>query len=94
MAAAITFDLYAPQPITFSLEDLPELEIELDARPSSGGSPYTGEYQVTPKTNQAVKLETNGKLLQDDVTVLRIPQFEVSNQSGGKTLIIGEEYYG
>lgn len=40
---------------------------------------YEGEYVVTPKV--------------ESDSVLKIPQFEVSNESGGKTLIIGEEYY-
>lgn len=54
---------------------------------------YEGEYSVTPKVASDVVLPTNGKQMQQDVTVLKIPQFEVSNESGGKTLIIGEEYY-
>lgn len=56
---------------------------------------YEGEYVVTPKveSDSVSVLSTNGKQMQQDVTVLKIPQFEVSNESGGKTLIIGEEYY-
>ena len=54
---------------------------------------YEGEYVVTPKVESDSVLSTNGKQMQQDVTVLKIPQFEVSNESGGKTLIIGEEYY-
>lgn len=54
---------------------------------------YEGEYVVTPKVESDSVLPTNGKQMQQDVTVLKIPQFEVSNESGGKTLIIGEEYY-
>lgn len=56
---------------------------------------YEGEYVVTPKveSDSVSVLSTNGKQMRQDVTVLKIPQFEVSNESGGKTLIIGEEYY-
>lgn len=54
---------------------------------------YEGEYVVTPKVESDSVLSTKGKQMQQDVTVLKIPQFEVSNESGGKTLIIGEEYY-
>ena len=54
---------------------------------------YEGEYVVTPKVESDSVLSTNGKQMRQDVTVLKIPQFEVSNESGGKTLIIGEEYY-
>ena len=54
---------------------------------------YEAEYVVTPQVESDSVLSTNGKQMQQDVTVLKIPQFEVSNESGGKTLIIGEEYY-
>lgn len=52
---------------------------------------YWGEYEVTPKVYDEQSLPTSGKLLGRDVLVHKIPQFEVSNGSGGKTLIIGEE---
>lgn len=31
--------------------------------------------------------------MQQDVTIRKIPQYEVSNDSSGYTLIIGDEYY-
>lgn len=52
---------------------------------------YGGEYEVVPKVYTEQTLPTSGKLLGRDVLVHKIPQFEVSNGSGGKTLIIGEE---
>ena len=52
---------------------------------------YDGEYEVVPKVYAEQTLPTSGKLLGRDVLVHKIPQFEVSNNSGGKTLIIGEE---
>ena len=55
---------------------------------------YTGEYEVTPKTYEESVLPTKNKRLTDNVSVKKIPQYEVSNQSGGETLIIGDEYYG
>ena len=55
--------------------------------------PYTGTYTVTPCVDEAVVLNTADKLMKDDVTVEKIPQFEVENEQGGKTLIIGDEYY-
>lgn len=54
---------------------------------------YTGYYDIIPSTYDVQTLETENKLLSDNVTIQRIPQFEVSNVSGGATLIIGEEYY-
>lgn len=53
---------------------------------------YRGEYEVTPKVYDEQSLPTSGKLLGRNVLVHKIPQFEVSNGSGGKTLIIGEEH--
>lgn len=54
---------------------------------------YEGETTVTPKVADETILPTRDKIVKDDITVLKIPQFEVSNTSGGYTLIIGEEYY-
>ena len=54
---------------------------------------YAGETTVTPKVADEIILPTRDKIVKDDITVLKIPQFEVSNESGGYTLIIGEEYY-
>lgn len=73
-------------------------ELVLEAEPAllvyTGGEPYVGGYEVTPKVAQSTVLETANKVLAKDVTVKKIPQFEVSNEADGKTLIIGEEYYG
>ena len=51
---------------------------------------YDGDYIVTPLVNNEVILETNGKLMEDDVTVLRVPYLETANPSGGNTAYIGE----
>ena len=55
---------------------------------------YTGEYSATPKVEEETVLQTEGRKMIKDVTVRKIPQYEVSNQAGGETLIIGDEYYG
>ena len=54
-----------------------------------GGEVYTGEYTVTPKVRQQTILQTQLKVMSDNVTVLQIPDYEVSNPQGGKTFIIG-----
>lgn len=38
-------------------------------------------------------METKDKLMPDDVTVRKIPRYEVSNDCGGVTLIMGDEYF-
>ncbi len=52
------------------------------------GTPYEGEYMVTP-TKQAQVLETRGKVMSDDLTIGCIPYAAVSNEYGGLTVTIG-----
>ena len=60
--------------------------------PSTAGvSLYGGPYEVTPKAWDEQTLETNGKLMADDVTVFRVPYYETSNLFDGKTAYIAEE---
>ena len=54
---------------------------------------YKGETTVTPRTYEETRLETKDKLMPDDVTVRKIPRYEVSNDCGGVTLIMGDEYF-
>ena len=52
---------------------------------------YRGEYEVTPKAHSETILETREKLMADDVTVLKIPYYETSNESGLTVYIAGED---
>lgn len=70
------------------------LDVEPAVTVNSGGDPYLGVYEVTPKLDQETVLKTAKKVLSKDVTVKKIPQYEVSNEAGGTTFIIGEEHYG
>lgn len=56
------------------------------------GEEYSGPYDITPLFSAQV-LPTAKRLMRQDVTVKKIPQYEVSNDYGGYTLIIGDEYY-
>lgn len=49
---------------------------------------YEGGFVVTPSTHEEIVLDTDGKVLAEDVTVLPIPTYEVSN-TYGTTFIIG-----
>lgn len=49
---------------------------------------YDGEYIVIP-TNFIQMLETDKKIMRDDVIVLAVPYTEVDNTYGGVTCIIG-----
>lgn len=55
---------------------------------------YRGEYEITPKINEEVVLDTKGKMLIGNLVINRIPVYKECNQAGGETLIIGGEYYG
>lgn len=54
------------------------------------GEPYTGEYIVTPLVHSDQQLETKGRNMADNVTVKKVPYYEVANPKGGTTIIIGE----
>lgn len=58
-----------------------------EGRPES----YHGEYEVTPKTNTSVTLETKGLLMADDVVISKVPYYETSNIQNGYTVYIGNE---
>lgn len=57
-----------------------------------GAPEYSGPYDITPLFTAQV-LPTAKRLMQQDLTIKKIPQYEVANDSSGYTLIIGEEYY-
>lgn len=52
---------------------------------------FDGPYTVTPLAFSETILETQDKVMDDDVTVLRIPYYETSNLSGGYTVFIAGE---
>lgn len=52
---------------------------------------YEGATVVTPQASHEVVLETAQKLLREDITVKKIPYYEVSNDSGGTTIYIATE---
>lgn len=52
-------------------------------------TPYEGEYEVTPKARESVVLPTQNKTLTDNVTVLKVPYFETTNDHG-TTVYIAE----
>lgn len=61
---------------------------------SGGYEKYTGSYTATPNV-EPITLPTKDKVMTDDVTVFKIPLWEVSNPFGGNTIYIGgEEVYG
>ena len=49
---------------------------------------YEGPYEITPRL-YAQSLDTDGKLMEDDVTVYEIPVTRTTNPTGGLTVLIG-----
>lgn len=50
---------------------------------------YDGPYRVIPKTDSEIVLDTDNKLMINDVTVEQVPYYETLNLSGGNTVYIG-----
>ena len=51
---------------------------------------YEGSYEIDPKKAAQV-LSTKDRVLTDDITVLGIYYYEVTNDTGGKTVTIGRD---
>lgn len=81
IAPALNFSIQSPHAIRFGLDT---------AIVIGGGQPYTGEYTVTPRAHNETVLPTKRKQMLDDVTVLRVPYYETSNESGVTAYIAQE----
>ena len=73
---------------------LTQPEIKMKIAPAKvvyqGGEAYEGGYEVVPKAFEPVVLPTKNKLLADDVTVTKVPYYEVSNETGTTVYIASE----
>ena len=74
--------------LRFEEGDAFDLTMEENIILSYSGDPYTGAYNVKPDFNGTI-LETENKIMTDDVTVEPIEVARVSNTSGGTTVYIG-----
>lgn len=83
MRPVVSFEINTPK---ISFEATPIIPAALV---TGTGLPYKGPYEVTPKLYQDIELPTKGTVPKDDITVLKIPQYEVGNDAGGRTLILG-----
>ena len=52
---------------------------------------YDGETVITPSATSEIVLETAQKLVREDITVKKIPYYEVSAPTGGTTIYIASE---
>lgn len=77
------------QTFEFGFEE-PVINFELEqAIEISHNEYYQGEYVVTPKMFEGTVLPTKEKTMADDVIVLEVPFYEVSNETGGTTVTVG-----
>lgn len=81
-----TYDDTLPMDVTSSNETI-DMSIGA-AYEMREGDPYDGPYEVTPRLH-VQSLETDGKLMEDDVTVYEIPVTRTTNPHGGQTVLIG-----
>lgn len=73
--------------VDFEIDFTEELDFELDSVVViQEGEIYTGSYEVTPMTYPQY-LETQNKMMTDDVTVYEIPYSETSNVYGTTVVI-------
>lgn len=76
--------------ITIDILDENEVSVEIEETVIRSGDAdiYEGPYAVDP-TREDQTLETNNKLMADDVVVHAVAYHETANPKGGKTVIIG-----
>lgn len=72
--------------VSFELSEIRTVEVDTTQT-------YEGAYSIASKISTEQTLPTQGKKMVEDMTILKVPQVEVANASGGNTLIIGDEYY-
>lgn len=72
------------------VEPIKEISVEIESELVTVGDyeHYKGNYSVVPKF-QKQTLKTKNLVMDFDVDVPSIPIEKISNQSGGKTIIIG-----
>lgn len=89
MAMSIKFDKES-KPISVKVNDiLKDINVDFDSGIEvEEHEKYSGEYVVTP-TAGIQELQTENKLMINDVVVKAIPFEAVSNDAGGKTVTIG-----
>lgn len=81
ISPALNFSIQTPHVLCFGV-DTKIVAVE--------GEPYTGDYVVTPRAHDQTVLPTKRKQMLDDVTVLEVPYWETSNESGVTAYIAQE----
>jgi len=88
--AAITAQMSGQELLHGNLAPEERLTVVITIPDVAHDRPYKGPYEVTPKAHDQTVLETGGKSMAEDVTVLKIPYYEVGNSSGDTVYIANE----
>lgn len=87
----ITLEVLDAREIALAVVDGTSIKLELESPfYDGGGIPYDGDYTIRPQPWTEIVLPTAAKRMRDDLTVLRIPFAQVSNEYGGLTATIGD----
>ncbi len=79
--------------VTMSIGGVPKIRADIESvviQVGGDGPAFDGPYEVTPRAHNEVLLETKNLRMTDDVTVRKIPYYEVGNLTG-ETVYIGGE---
>lgn len=68
----------------------PEIDISIHSGSGPHYDEYEGPYTVYPDPTDIQILETENKLMTQNVLAMPIPYFRTSNPSGGDTIYIGD----
>lgn len=75
------------------VSDIEEISLDMGASVNVeiiSGEKYEGETTITPKAYSETILATKNKVVRDNIHVLQVPYYEVSNVTGGLTVYIAE----
>lgn len=87
----LTFDCDLNIPFKFDFDNTNQgfnLGFELSIETSEIAN-YEGSYEIVPKVHDQI-VETKNKYLKEDLTVVAIPYYDVSNTVGGTTVYIAD----
>ena len=90
VSSIVSGSISSPETLSANLSGMEVLLADITLPRQVGGDPYQGDYVVTPKANSQTVLETRGKTMSENVTVVEIPYFETSNISGNTVYIANE----
>ena len=79
-----------PPRVTVNIAAQSSVTVTTDGKQTIAPETYAGPYTVTPKAREGTTLETQDKMMADNVNVKEIPYYDTANPYG-RTLYIGTE---